>query len=67
MAEAARHAVRLSGTEMVLYDEDFHERLDTEWTLDEIHDGASRLTCLDSGHGHRRTRSSRSASGILTI
>lgn len=44
MVEAAEHAVRLSGTELVLYDKDFHEQLDTVWTLDEIHDGAARLT-----------------------
>jgi hypothetical protein len=44
MAEAARHAVRLSGTEFILFDEDFHEHIDVVWTLDEIHDGAARLT-----------------------
>ncbi len=44
MAEAAQHAVRLSGTELVLFDEDFHEHIDAVWTLDEIHDGAARLT-----------------------
>jgi ABC-type phosphate/phosphonate transport system substrate-binding protein len=44
MVEAARHAVRLSGTELTLFDEDFHEHIDTVWTLDEIHDGAARLT-----------------------
>jgi ABC-type phosphate/phosphonate transport system substrate-binding protein len=44
MAEAARHAVRLSETELVVFDEDFHEHIDVEWTLDEIHDGAARLT-----------------------
>jgi ABC-type phosphate/phosphonate transport system substrate-binding protein len=43
MVEAARHAVRLSGTEFVLFDEDFHEHIDYVWTLDEIHDGAARL------------------------
>jgi ABC-type phosphate/phosphonate transport system substrate-binding protein len=44
MTEAARHAVRLSETELVVFDEDFHEHIDVEWTLDEIHDGAARLT-----------------------
>jgi ABC-type phosphate/phosphonate transport system substrate-binding protein len=44
MVEAAKHAVRLSGTELVVFDEDFHEHIDVEWTLDEIHDGAARLT-----------------------
>jgi ABC-type phosphate/phosphonate transport system substrate-binding protein len=43
MTEAARHAVRLSETELVVFDEDFHEHIDIEWTLDEIHDGAARL------------------------
>ncbi|MHC5051805.1 MAG: PhnD/SsuA/transferrin family substrate-binding protein, partial [Planctomycetota bacterium] len=51
MADAARHAVRLSGTELVLFDEDFHEHLDTVWTLDEIHDGASQLTASIPGTG----------------
>ena len=51
MAEAARHAVRLSGTEFVLFDEDFHEHIDTVWTLDEIHDGAARLTSSIPGTG----------------
>ncbi len=49
MVEAARHAVRLSGTELVLFDEDFHEHIDTVWTLDEIHDGAARLTSSIAG------------------
>jgi ABC-type phosphate/phosphonate transport system substrate-binding protein len=51
MAEAARHAVRLSGTEHVLFDEDFHEHIDVVWTLDEIHDGAARLTSAMPGTG----------------
>jgi len=51
MAEAARHAVRLSGTEFVLFDEDFHEHIDYVWTLDEIHDGAARLTNSLPGTG----------------
>jgi ABC-type phosphate/phosphonate transport system substrate-binding protein len=51
MAEAARHAVRLSGTEFTLFDEDFHEHIDAVWTLDEIHDGAARLTSSISGTG----------------
>ncbi|MHC4451296.1 MAG: hypothetical protein ACYS0E_14350, partial [Planctomycetota bacterium] len=44
MTEAARHAVRLSGTEFVLFHKEFHEQPDTVWTLDEIHDGAARMT-----------------------
>jgi hypothetical protein len=51
MAEAARHAVRLSGTEFMLFDEDFHEHIDAVWTLEEIHDGAARLTCTLPGTG----------------
>jgi hypothetical protein len=51
MAEAARHAVRLSGTEFVLFDEDFHEHIDAVWRLDEIHDGAARLTSSIPGTG----------------
>jgi ABC-type phosphate/phosphonate transport system substrate-binding protein len=51
MAEAARHAVRLSGTEFMLFDEDFHEHIDAVWTLDEIHDGAARLTSSIPGTG----------------
>jgi hypothetical protein len=51
MAEAARHAVRLSATELVLFDEDFHEHIDAVWTLDEIHDGAARLTASLPGTG----------------
>ena len=51
MMQAARHAVRLSGTELVLFDEDFHEHIDAVWTLDEIHDGAARLTCSIPGTG----------------
>jgi hypothetical protein len=51
MVEAARHAVRLSGTEFILFDEDFHEHIDVVWTLDEIHDGAARLTSSLPGTG----------------
>jgi ABC-type phosphate/phosphonate transport system substrate-binding protein len=43
MLTAAKHAVRLSGMEFVLYDEDFHEHIDYVWTIDRIHDGAARL------------------------
>ncbi len=38
--EAARQAVRLSGTEFVNYDDDFHAHRDYVWTLELIHDGA---------------------------
>jgi ABC-type phosphate/phosphonate transport system substrate-binding protein len=43
MLQSAIHAVRLSGMEFVLYDEDFHEHIDYVWTIDRIHDGAARL------------------------
>ncbi len=42
--EAARQAVRLSGTELVLYDEDFHSAFDILWTLEETHDDAILIT-----------------------
>jgi ABC-type phosphate/phosphonate transport system substrate-binding protein len=42
--EAARQAVRLSGTEFVNYDGDFHYHTDYLWTLELIHDGAIELT-----------------------
>lgn len=51
MAEAAKHAVRLSGTEFVLFDEDYHEHIDFVWTLDVIHDGAARLRSSIPGAG----------------
>lgn len=40
LVEAARQAVRLAGTELVLYDQDFHERIDFSWTIEPLHDGA---------------------------
>ena len=42
--EAARQAVRLSGTELVLYDEDFHSAFDILWTLEQTHDDAILIT-----------------------
>jgi len=42
--EAARQAVRLSGTELVLYDEDFHSAFDVLWTLEQTHDDAILIT-----------------------
>jgi ABC-type phosphate/phosphonate transport system substrate-binding protein len=42
--EAARQAVRLSGTEFVNYDDDFHAHRDYVWTHELIHDGAIELT-----------------------
>ncbi len=43
LTEAAHQAVRLSGTELVLYDGDFHEHVDFTWTFDLVHDGAAVL------------------------
>jgi len=42
--EAARRAVRLSGTEFVGYNDDLHAHRDYVWTLELIHDGAVKLT-----------------------
>jgi ABC-type phosphate/phosphonate transport system substrate-binding protein len=49
--EAARQAVRLSGTEFVNYDDDFHQHQDYVWTLELIHDGAVELTSQIAGSG----------------
>jgi ABC-type phosphate/phosphonate transport system substrate-binding protein len=50
--EAAKEAVRLSGTEFVLEDRDLHKRVDMTWTLASAHDGALTLTStLDSSFG----------------
>jgi ABC-type phosphate/phosphonate transport system substrate-binding protein len=43
LVEAARQAVRLSETEFVLFDADFHEHPDFRWTIAPIHDGAALL------------------------
>jgi len=51
LVEAARQAVRLSGTEFVLYDEDFHEHIDYRWTLKPIHDNAAQLESIIPGSG----------------
>lgn len=47
--EAARQAVRLAGTEFVLYDPDFHHWADLDWKLKPIHDGALQLTSEVNG------------------
>lgn len=49
--EAARQAVRFSGTEMVLFDEDYHSAFDVLWTLETRHDHSILLTStiMDSG------------------
>jgi ABC-type phosphate/phosphonate transport system substrate-binding protein len=40
LLEAARQAIRLSETEFVLFDADYHTKPDVVWTLEPIHDGA---------------------------
>jgi ABC-type phosphate/phosphonate transport system substrate-binding protein len=47
--EAARQAVRLSGTEFVVFDPDFHQHADFLWTLKVVHDGALQLTSKVKG------------------
>ncbi len=47
--EAAAQAVRLSGTELVLFDPDFHQHADFVWSLEAVHDGALRLTSKVKG------------------
>lgn len=47
--EAARQAVRLSGTEFVLYDPDAYVHKDAVWTIRRIHDGAVELTVSIQG------------------
>ncbi len=49
--EAARQAVRFSGTEMKLFDEDYHSAFDVLWTLETRHDHSILLTStiMDSG------------------
>jgi ABC-type phosphate/phosphonate transport system substrate-binding protein len=49
--KAAQQAVRLSGTEFVLYDSDFHKHVDVTWTLKLIHDEAILLTTDIKGSG----------------
>jgi len=51
LAVAARQAVRLSGTEFRLYDEDFHAHVDYRWTVRWVHDGAMELRSLIPGSG----------------
>ena len=48
---AARQAVQFSGSEFVLYDADYHERADYEWTLSSIHDGAVMLRSTIQDYG----------------
>lgn len=43
VADAARQAIRLAGTEFVLEDPKFHSAPDVVWTVKWVHDGAIRL------------------------
>jgi hypothetical protein len=49
--EATRRSVHFSGTEMVLFDEDYHSAFDILWTLETRHDQSILLTStiMDSG------------------
>ena len=61
---AAREAVRLSGTELVLLDPDLHKRVDMIWTVASAHDGALTLTTeLDGFKGSEETFSVSFVSG----
>jgi len=51
LLEAARQAVRLAGTELVLFDDDFHTHIDYTWTIERIHDGAVVLHSRINGVG----------------
>lgn len=46
---AAKEAVRLSGTEFVLEARDLHRQVDMIWTLSSLHDGVLSLTCTLAG------------------
>ena len=48
---AARQALRLSGSEFVEFDEDFHEHIDFVWVLEPTHDGAILLHSEIPGSG----------------
>jgi ABC-type phosphate/phosphonate transport system substrate-binding protein len=41
--DTIKHAVRLTGTELVPFDRDYHKRPDVDWVIDPIHDGAINL------------------------
>ena len=42
--EAAKQALRLSGTELILFDEDYHKTFDALWTLKMIHEDSLVIT-----------------------
>jgi ABC-type phosphate/phosphonate transport system substrate-binding protein len=43
LVEASRQAIRLAGTEFVVFDPDFHKTADVVWKLTMLHDGAVLL------------------------
>jgi len=43
LVEASRQAIRLAGTEFVVFDPDFHKNADVVWKLTKLHDGALLL------------------------
>ncbi|MGH8497880.1 MAG: PhnD/SsuA/transferrin family substrate-binding protein [Methylococcales bacterium] len=49
--ETAKQAIRLSGTEFILFDEDFHKHFDVLWTLRNTHENALEIMSefVDSG------------------
>lgn len=42
--EAAKQALRLSGTELIIFDEDYHKTFDTLWTLKMTHEDSIVIT-----------------------
>jgi ABC-type phosphate/phosphonate transport system substrate-binding protein len=66
--EAARQAVRLSGSEFVLFDEDLHDHKDVVWTLELVHEGAIALKSdiIGSGVAPQRFQISFSGAPDLT-
>ncbi|MGR9106379.1 MAG: PhnD/SsuA/transferrin family substrate-binding protein [Gammaproteobacteria bacterium] len=44
LVEAAKQAIRLSGTEFVVFDEDFHKHFDVRWTIRQSHINALVIT-----------------------
>lgn len=54
--EAARQAVRLAGTEFVLFDPDYHQWADLDWKLELIHDGALKLTSIVNGIDQKKVK-----------
>jgi ABC-type phosphate/phosphonate transport system substrate-binding protein len=49
LLDAARQAVRLSSTEFVNYDDDFHAHRDYVWTIEQVRQGTLALTSRISG------------------